>query len=79
MRFLQWPEHLLKLGDLSVSRVLGFARSREILHGGFTTHAYIEADSKMKEESLQRLESMPATRRLRRESTSRLLSFLQAL
>jgi integrase/recombinase XerD len=44
-----------------------------------TTHGYVEADLKMKEESLQRLESLRATRRPRREPTSRLLSFLEAL
>lgn len=44
-----------------------------------TTHGYVEADLKMKEESLQRLESVRAARRPRRDPTSRLLSFLEAL
>lgn len=44
-----------------------------------TTHGYVEADLKMKEESLRRLEHMPAARRPRRDPSSRLLSFLEAL
>jgi site-specific recombinase XerD len=44
-----------------------------------TTHGYIEADLKMKEDSLRRLEQVPPARRPRRSETSRLLSFLEAL
>ena len=43
-----------------------------------TTHGYVEADLKMKEESLRRLEELPAARRPRRAPESRLLSFLEA-
>jgi hypothetical protein len=35
-----------------------------------TTHGYVEADLKMKEESLQRLESVPASRRATRPGVS---------
>jgi site-specific recombinase XerD len=44
-----------------------------------TTHGYVEADLKMKEESLGRLEELPPARRPRRAPSSRLLAFLEAL
>lgn len=44
-----------------------------------TTHGYVEADLKMKEESLRRLEELPAARRPKRDPSSRLLAFLEAL
>jgi integrase/recombinase XerD len=44
-----------------------------------TTHGYVAADLKMKEESLRRLEGLPPSRRPRRDPSSRLLAFLEAI
>jgi len=44
-----------------------------------TTHGYIEADLKMKADSLRRLVEPPAPKRPRTESPSRVLAFLEAL
>lgn len=44
-----------------------------------TTHGYVEADLKMKEESLRRLEELPPAHRPKRDPSSRLLAFLEAL
>jgi site-specific recombinase XerD len=45
----------------------------------FTTHGYVQADLRMKEASLRKLEEMPAARHPRRAPESRLLSFLEAM
>jgi integrase/recombinase XerD len=44
-----------------------------------TTHGYVAADLKIKEESLRRLEGLPPSRRPRRDPSSRLLAFLEAI
>lgn len=44
-----------------------------------TTHGYVAADLKMKEESLRRLEGLPPPRRPRRDPSSRLLAFLETI
>lgn len=66
--------HLLQSGVTLEVIALWLGHERPV-----TTHGYVEADLKMKEESLQRLESVPASRRARREPASRLLAFLEAL
>jgi len=66
--------HLLQSGVALEVIALWLGHERPI-----TTHGYVAADLKMKEESLQRLEALPAARRPRRDPSSRLLAFLEAL
>lgn len=66
--------HLLQSGVSLEVIALWLGHERPI-----TTHGYVEADLKMKEEALRRLEQLPAARRPRRDQSSRLLAFLEAL
>lgn len=66
--------HLLQSGVALEVIALWLGHERPI-----TTHGYVAADLKMKEESLRRLDAIPAARRPRRDPSSRLLAFLEAL
>lgn len=66
--------HLLQSGVALEVIALWLGHARPI-----TTHTYVAADLKMKQESLERLEALPAARRPRRDPSSRLLAFLEAL
>jgi site-specific recombinase XerD len=66
--------HLLQSGVALEVIALWLGHERPI-----TTHGYVAADLKMKRESLQRLETLPPARRPRRDPSSRLLAFLEAI
>jgi len=66
--------HLLQAGVALEVIALWLGHERPI-----TTHGYVEADLKMKEASLQRLEAVSPAHRPRRMPESRLLSFLEAM
>jgi integrase/recombinase XerD len=66
--------HLLQSGVALEVIALWLGHERPI-----TTHGYVAADLKMKEESLQRLEDLPAARRPQRDESSRVLAFLESL
>jgi site-specific recombinase XerD len=65
--------HLLQSGVALEVIALWLGHERSL-----TTHGYVEADLNMKEDSLRRLEELPAACRPRRAPESRLLSFLEA-
>jgi integrase/recombinase XerD len=66
--------HLLQSGVALEVIALWLGHERPI-----TTHGYVAADLKMKQESLRRLEDLPAPRRPKRDPSSRLLAFLEAI
>jgi integrase len=66
--------HLLQSGVPLEVIALWLGHERPI-----TTHAYVEADMKIKADCLRRLQPFPAPARLRRPQDSHLVAFLEAL